>query len=129
MTGVEFVRFDETIGQKVVTLSTPDERTKLVSEIASRLLEFHGNDPENLTRFLDRLTQLQTQTQTGFLLVLQILSGSRAELDSYSTQSVTVGKSKQYIHAQRQRDIDKIKKIFPEIGKVLTESIWRKWKK
>jgi hypothetical protein len=125
---VEFVRFDETIRQKILTIASPDEETKLISEIASRVLEFQETNPIKCLQFFDRLTKLQQQTETGFVLVLQILSGSRAELDSYSKQSIKAGKSKQYIHAQRRRDIAKIEKIFPEIAKVVQDSIWKKRK-
>lgn len=125
---MEFVRFDETIRQKIVSIACPSEETKLVSEIASRVLELQETNPTKCSQFLDRLTKLQQQTETGFILVLQILSGSRAELESYSKQSIKAGKSKQYIHAQRRRDIAKIQKIFPEIAKVIQDSIWKKRK-
>lgn len=123
---MELVRFEETFNQKVLPIAEPSEQAKLISEIASRLLELYDDDKQKFNEFLTKLFEVHKTTKSGLILLLTVLTGSRDELKTYSQLATETGKSKQYIHAQRKRDLKKLKTLFPEIEKVLKESIWSK---
>lgn len=101
------------------------EEAKLVAEIAWRLREYYEKDEERCTKLIETLANTCRAIPKSFTLMLTCLTGSREELKSYAQLAEERGTSKQYQHAQRKRDMEKLAKTHPEIVEALQGLLWK----
>ena len=96
------------------------EDVRIVSEIASRLLELREVDPRKPIRLLLQLSKVYRISSTCLWMVCEILASNRKGGKSLSEIGKETGISKQAIHQRQKRDLLKLKEIMPEIAEVVS---------
>lgn len=87
---------------------TDSEKTKIISEICVRILEFREISPKDCIIFLHKILEIYRTSPKIFDLVLEILTGSRVEMESFSVQASKKFTTKQNEQQILQREIQKI---------------------
>lgn len=104
------------------------EDVKIVSEIASRLLDLRDHSSQKPIVLLHTFTRLARKSPSALWVCLEILAGGRKLEQSLSEQGSEQSFSKQAIHQRRNRDLEKIESILPEIADAMRTILTRKSK-
>jgi hypothetical protein len=96
-----------------------DEKTKIISEISARLLEFREISPKESIQFLHRLLEIWRISPKLFDLLLEILTGSRRELRPFSTQAQERFTSKQNEQQILKRELAKLAEKHPDLAECI----------
>ena len=121
----QFVPLFENVEYPQPNTSGGTTESKLVSELSVRIIEYYENQPTRCIRLLNKLLNIYKQSPTAFKLILECLSGSRMELQSYSTIAAKEKTSKQYQHANRMRELKKLCERYPDIARVVEGLLWK----
>lgn len=105
-----------------------DDKTKVVSELASRLLDLKEIDSRLPIVLLHSFQKLLRISPSGLWTTLEILAGGRGLDKSLSERGKEFSFSKQAIHQKQQRDLTKISEQMPEIAEALSQILGRKIK-
>ena len=92
------------------------ERTKIISELADRILELKEMSPRTPTVLLHALGRVSGASPSALWLVLEILAGGRDLEKSLSDRGREMSFSKQAIHQRRARDLAKLEEILPGVA-------------
>ena len=111
---------------EIVERDELSEDVKIVSEVASRLLDLRDYNSQKPIVLLHTLTRLARMSPSALWACLDILSGGRKLEQSLSEQGSELSFSKQAIHQKRNRDLDKIESMLPEIGEAMRATMTRK---
>lgn len=95
------------------------ERTKIISELADRLLELKELNPRSPMVLIHVLGRVSRTSPSALWIVLEILAGGRDLEKSLSDKGKEMSFSKQAIHQKRSRDLAKLEEILPDIAESL----------
>ena len=95
------------------------EDVKIVSEIASRLIDLRDLSPSKPIVILHIFNRLFRKSPSALWTCLEILGGGRVLEKSLTEQADEVSFSKQAIHQRRNRDLEKIEEILPEVAEAM----------
>lgn len=111
---------------EIVERDELSEDVKVVSEIASRLLDLRDYSPQKPIVLLHTFTRLARKSPSALWSCLEILAGGRTLDQSLSEQGKEQSFSKQAIHQKRNRDLLKIEEDLPEIASAMRTILTRK---
>jgi len=98
------------------------DAAKVQSEIFERLLELNEFKFDSAADLCRRLATLADLSPVSFKLVLKLGSGdTSAIMQSFEDMSVERGRTRQSLHWEFNKEIDKIKFVFPKIAELLLE--------
>jgi hypothetical protein len=116
-----------TLNERDKAIPTPDPLGKdvqIVAEISERLIEWAGmswRDRQRVLQWLATLHRVYLRSESAMWLYLDIQSGC-CDSVSLSYEELSAGnESRQAVHQQRQRDIETLSQMFPNMQKVLTK--------
>ena len=92
------------------------ETTKIISELSSRILELKEVDPRKPIILLHVLSKVSRTSPSALWAVLEILAGGRDLEKSLSERGKEMAFSKQAIHQKRNRDLEKLESVLPDIA-------------
>ena len=95
------------------------ERTKIISELADRLLELKELNPRSPMVLIHVLGRVSRTSPSALWIVLEILAGGRDLEECLSDKGKEMSFSKQAIHQKRSRDLAKLEEILPDIAESL----------
>ena len=95
------------------------ERTKVISELADRVLELKEMNPRAPILLLHILGRVSKSSPSALWLILEILAGGRDLEKSLSEKGREMSFSKQAIHQRRARDLAKLEEILPGVAESL----------
>lgn len=104
---------------EVVERDPLPERTKIISEMADRLLELKELNPRAPIVLIHILGRVARSSPSALWIVLEILAGGRDMEKSLSDKGREMSFSKQAIHQKRSRDLMKLEEILPDIAESL----------
>jgi len=111
---------------EIVERDELSEDVKIVSEIASRFLDLKDYSAQKPIVLLHTFTRLARMSPSALWTCLEILAGGRKLEQSLSEQGSEVAFSKQAIHQRRNRDLEKIESMLPEIAEAMKTILTRK---
>jgi len=97
------------------------EESKIVSELASRILELKEVNPRKPIVLLNVLARISRLSPSALWIVLEILAGGRDLEKSLSQKGKDLSFSKQAVHQKRNRDLEKLDTILPDIAEALKQ--------
>ena len=101
------------------------EDVKIVSEIASRLLDLRDEDRKKPFRLLNQFMRLYRVSPSCLWLALEILSSNRLGGKSLSDLGGEIGCSKQAVHQQQNRDLEALARIMPGVADQMSRTLGR----
>ena len=111
---------------EIVEREELSEDVKIVSELASRLLDLRDISPAKPIVLLHTMTRLARMSPSALWTCLEILAGGRSLEESLSEQGQKQAFSKQAIHQRRNRDLEKVESMLPEIAQAMRSILTRK---
>lgn len=94
--------------------------TRIVSEIAERLAEMEELRCGAASDFILRMAIIARVDAGSLALLIACLHGNiEAILDSYAAKGDRIGRDKQVVHYRTMREIEVIRAVFPEAGRVI----------
>ena len=102
------------------------ERTKIVTEIAVRLLELRDEELLAPVRLMDGLLRLYRSNAEIMWDIVKILAGNSTAGETLEEQAKAQSCSKQNIHQTQMRNLKKIAQQHPEVTSVLRQILGRK---
>ena len=102
------------------------ERTKIVTEIAVRLLDLRDEELLAPVRLMDGLLRLYRSNAEVMWDIVKILAGNSTAGVSLEEQAKAQSCSKQNIHQTQMRNLKKIAQQHPEVTTVLRQILGRK---
>ena len=98
------------------------DSAKLTAEIMERLIELDSLDVRGAANLCRRLATLADISPALFLTVLRIGSGDTSAItDSFSDMARGTGRTKQALHYEFQKDIERVGFVFPEIAALMLQ--------
>lgn len=98
------------------------EPAKIQSEIFVRLLELNEAKFDSGADLCRRLATLADLSPVAFKLVLKLGSGDTASImQSFEDMAIERGRTRQSLHWEFNKEIDRIKFVFPKIAELLLE--------
>lgn len=95
------------------------ERTKIISELADRLLELKELNPRSPMVLIHVLGRVARSSPSALWIALEILAGGRDLEKSLSNKGREMSFSKQAIHQKRSLVLAKLEEILPDIAESL----------
>lgn len=104
---------------QVVERDPLPERTKIISELADRLLELKELNPRSPMVLIHVLGRVARSSPSALWIVLEILAGGRDLEKSLSNKGREMSFSKQAIYQKRSLDLAELEEILPDIAESL----------
>ena len=95
------------------------EKSKIISEISVRILEFREISPKDCVQFLFRILEIYRISPKIFDLVLEILTGSRVEMKSFAQKAKENFTTKQNEQQILMREFQKLAKKNENLAEIL----------
>lgn len=114
-----------TINRQPVFVAAYDgasDSAKLTSEIMERLTELDGCKIRAAAHLCRRLATLADLSPAMFLLVLRVGAGDvGAVSQSFSAMADTTARTRQALHYEFSREIEKVAIVFPELARLMLD--------
>ena len=104
------------------TVVGSSEAAKITSEIFERLVELEENEVRSAADLCRRLATLADISPTMFLLTVRFGSGDvSAVTESFADMAAKTGRTRQALHYEFGRELDKVGVVFPQLAKLMHE--------
>jgi|TARA_R110000824_G_scaffold131365_1_gene293364 hypothetical protein len=122
----KFVRYIPNKKYDIQETEVLEERTKIISEIAVRLLELRDIEISIPPKFLAMLIRLYKINPQVMWTCIRVLAGNSTSGVSLSEVASTEACSKQNIHQTQHRNLLSLEEYLPEIARTLRAILGRK---
>tara|TARA_R110002074_G_scaffold277242_2_gene448551 strand:+ start:920 stop:1324 length:405 start_codon:yes stop_codon:yes gene_type:complete len=122
----KFVRYIPNKKYDIQETEDLEERTKIISEIAVRLLELREIELSMPAKFLAMMIRLYKLNPQVMWTCIKVLAGNSTSGVSLSEVALGEACSKQNIHQTQNRNLSNLQDYLPEIARTLRTILGRK---